>query len=130
MGLSWHFSTFASSGPPATWRVKEYDGYIVLHGEVDSRLKVCGSAMNSAGAVFVAAVQQPSTASAGRLRIIFSHAVSDSLVCDVLVLMAATHRVMRSHDLSAGTVPRHMRWLFARPFSFSIRSRTAKWNQA
>src|SRR5882672_2881395 len=130
MGLSWHFSTFASSGPPATWRVKEYDGYNVLHRDVDSRLKVCGSAMNSAGVVFVAAVQQPSTASAGRLRIILSHAVSGAVACDVSALIAANHRVMRSHDRSAGTVPRHMRWLFARPFSFRIRSRTAKWNQA
>src|SRR2546425_10427209 len=115
MGLSWHFSTFASSGPPATWRVKEYDGYIVLHREVDSRLKVCGSAMNAAGVVFVAAVQQPSTASAGRVRIILSHAGSEALACGVSALMAATHPVMRSHDLSPRTVPRPTRWLFAPP---------------
>src|SRR3989442_15996841 len=88
MGLSWHFSTFASSGPPATWRVKEYDGYIVLHREVDSRLKVCGSAMNSAGAVLVAAVQQPSTASAGGVRIKVSPAEYDSVACGLLVLLA------------------------------------------
>ena len=46
IGLSWHFSTFSSRGPPATLRGKEYEGQSRLHWESGWLLHVCGSAMN------------------------------------------------------------------------------------
>src|SRR6266852_3663905 len=118
MGFSWHLSTFALRGPPATCRGKAKVGKSVLHCESGLLLKVCGSAMK-----FVELDQHPSTACAG----LFRATLRRWGAFELSAFTASTHFAKVAQAVSNGTgLPRHMTWLSEFPFTSRSLSRAAK----